>query len=148
MFSQEDRLIFAYEVAGVKRFADPLAVRRALLRASLGEFDQIDRDSRDRPPVPDGNGGFVEPGPEDAGTVLSREDAREKLHLVVCSAFGLPAFDPATGGGATEQQSAALLDDYMEFMAKKGRTPGNSPATSASSGTPPATDPTTTTTSG
>ena len=148
MFPESERLIFEYAVAGVKRFADPLAVRRALLRASLGEFDQIDRESRDRPPAPDGAGGWVEQGPEDAGAVLAREDAREKLHRVVCAAFGLPPFDPDSGAGATEAESSALLDRFMDFMAGKGKTPGNSPATSESTGTPPAGGPPTPSTSG
>lgn len=143
-----DRLIFTYEVRGDKKFADPLAVRRNLMRASLGTFDEIDRDSRDRPAMPDGMGGVIDQGPEDPGAALQREDAREKLHAVVCAAFSLAPFDPATGLGTTEAESTAVLDAFLGWLEGKEKGSENFPGISEPTDTPPDSSSTTTPTSG
>jgi hypothetical protein len=91
-----DRYVFAYEAAGVERYADPAAVRRDLLRGAGGAFDELClAASKD--------------GPE-------AEDAREKLHGVLCGAFGLAPFDPSTGEGTTETESAALYEQFAAWL--------------------------------
>lgn len=139
MFTDTERLIFPYEVRGQKRWADPLAISRNLIRASNGEFDQIDAESRD---VPDGVGGFAEQGPqgpEEFGKVLSRASAREKRHAFTCAAFGLPPFDPATGEGVTEVETAAVLDSFLVWLEGNERPGAASPEAAPRTATPPAT---------
>lgn len=93
------RLVFAHTVRGVKRFADPLAVKRNLLRASQGQFEALERLASSAP------------------TPLEQEDAREKLHAITCAAFDLVPFDAATGEGVTETESVAVLDEFLSWLA-------------------------------
>jgi hypothetical protein len=103
-----ERHVFSYEFRGVKRFADPAAVRSVLIRASAGAFNELCvAASKD-------------------GTEAG--DAREKLHAVLCSAFGLPPFDPATGEGTTEGESASLYDRFAAWLDRpKADEPAEAP---------------------
>jgi hypothetical protein len=102
-----DRHVFTYEIAGVKRYADPSAVRRRLIVDSAGEFDAL----------------CLAASKGDAGA----EDAKEKLHGILCAAFGLPAFDPATGEGTTEGDSAAMYDRFAAWLAPQSEAPQPEP---------------------
>ena len=143
MFPDQERSIFSYAVRDDTRFADPLALRRNLLRASNGEFDQVARDSRDRPDRPDGMGGIVDQGPEDFGQIMQRENAKEKLYGIICFAFGLTPFDPATGEGITEAETTAVLGRFLGFLEKKGKQSANLPGSSAAMASLPASSSTT-----
>ncbi len=96
------RLIFTYDVGGARRFADPLAVRRRLLRASAGSFDDLQAAC--------GAGG------ETPEAILAREEAREKVHAIICSAFAVTPFDPATSEGVTEAEATGLLDRFLDWL--------------------------------
>ena len=96
------RLIFDYTHRGAKRFADPTAVHRGLVRAGEGEFDVVCR--------------ACNAGDDTHEDEVKRETAKEQLHAVVCSAFWLPTFDPATGEGTTEAETVALLGEFLDWL--------------------------------
>ena len=136
MFSEQERKVFRFVVGGKERFADPLAVRRELLRASAGQFDlwRIDSVEPDAQPAatdgarshtPDGAGQAAEISPQQqieemrrAGSWLMALDAQEKVLACVRRAFGLDAFDPTTGGGCTEDECMAVLEAFDGWMEK------------------------------
>lgn len=146
MFDESERLIFEYDAGGgVRRKADPLAVRRALLRESGGQFFHWLEKSRE---PDDASWPKPEPGPEtpllpaeqaarDVGpawalaTLLTALDAQEKVLAVVRAAFGLPPFDPETGAGCVEATCLAAMNAYLEWLEKNARSDGNSPPTSS-----------------
>jgi hypothetical protein len=141
MFTDEQRLIFSYEVRGVKRWADPLAVRRNLLRASAGEIYELCQKAA-RP-------ADSEHGPdEDPGVALDRAEAGGKLHAIACAAFGLPPFDPATGEGITEFETGELLSDFWGWLEGNAKPAGKPQPSPGGTGFPPASPATTSPTSG
>jgi hypothetical protein len=107
MFSPEERLVFKYNVGGVARFADPLDIRRKLVRAGRGEIDRILEDAENSPDP------------------MQAADAEEKRLAAVLDAFGLPPFDTATGQGTTEREALAILWEFLEYLEKNAKAPAS-----------------------
>jgi hypothetical protein len=115
MYSEKDRLIFEYSPDGKATVkADPLALRRkvALAAVKLSGKTIHDLVEATRPPDPGPDGAV------DVSLVPAAELADERLAEVVREAFGMPAYDPQTGEGATEAMTSALWRRWCEFMEK------------------------------
>jgi hypothetical protein len=106
MFPEQDRLVFKYQVRGADRFADPLEVRRRMVRGGKGEIDQILADCYNEAPQ----------------FLMASLDAQEKRLAIARAAFDLPAFDPATGEGVTEAEVIFVLESFLEWLEKNANT--------------------------
>lgn len=157
MFADHERLIFSYEVAGRRVLADPLELRRKLLRASAGRFytwwaDSAEPEQHERAEPPPGEGqaapdiGRALAEAHAASRFLAALDAQERCLAVVREVFSLPAVDASTGEGVPEGVCWKILGDYQEWLEGEeiagGTTPSTSPAgspheTAGSSTTPP-----------
>jgi len=98
-WTDEQRAIFEYRwTDGTPRFADPLAIRRALLEVTDWKIDAIKQC----------NGGPIE-----------KERANRDLAQIAIEVFGLPPFDPLTGKGATEAMALAIYNAFCDDYEKK-----------------------------
>lgn len=135
MFHDEEKKIFRYHVSDKERFADPLAVWRALVRESRGEFDRWRTDaSANDPPavaVPEGEltaeqaQKFAVASAFRASMVMSRLDAEERILDCIRAAFGLAKFDPETGSGVPEYVCWLVLAAFEGWLEKNGSGAGN-----------------------
>lgn len=149
MFSESERLIFRYEVAGRVVFADPLDLRRKILRASAGRFYAwwAESDEPEGPPAAaDLPPPEAAPPPADGQTAAGQRrsvaeahqmmrhmaafDAQERCVAALREVFALPPLDAATGEGVPESECWRLLDEYHAFLEKKERAGGTSPSIS------------------
>lgn len=96
-----DALSFADDAGSIPVRADPLAVRRRLHAAVGGGLRTLVRESRDRNVHP-----------------MARSAAAEQLAAAARDAFGLEAFDPATGGGALESECLGVLRRFFAWEAE------------------------------
>lgn len=127
MFTDRERLVFCFDYRGEKRYADPLAVQRLLLRRTAGEFHRLRSEAAEdvsAAPLPEGALPEMAAAHR-AAAVMARLDAEEGLLDAVRHAFGLPAFDHATGDGATDAEALATLYAWEEWMEKNGGAAGN-----------------------
>jgi len=121
MYSDEERQIFRFEIAGQKRAVDPVAALRKI--CTYGEID-IEKDF--------------------ANIALSDEDKNptkdelESYNLVIEAsreAFGLPAFD--NDEGFLDNEVLEILDKFLEYsdsLKKKSVTsPMSAPSMAAAS---------------
>ncbi len=94
-FTAQEKAIFEYQdpATGARRYADPMAVDRALAAHTHGECDRLVADLHGTDPV-------------------KRLAAGDLLWPAVRAAFGLAPFDAATGKGATDAVCNRLLGDY------------------------------------
>lgn len=139
MFEDKERRVFHYDVRGEGRYVDPLAVRRALMRFSGGQYhvwrqDAVESDEAADLPIPpsiqaDEQQLALERARR-AATVLGMLDAQERLLACVREAFGLPALDTTTGEGCTESECWAVLTAFDEWLEKNVRGVGDSQTTS------------------
>lgn len=137
MFSEQERKVFRYEVAGRARWADPLAVWRALLRESGGRFLSWQKDaSADRPPAPPDGAPEEIALAHEASFLLARFDAEERCLACVRAAFELPPFDRDTGEGVCEQDCWDVLASFQGWLEKNDSAAGNWPTTSAADSRP------------
>lgn len=141
VFDQQSRLIYAYDVGGERRRADPLDVRRRLLRESGGRFftwlaEAYEPGENESGPLPPPETMTADPeGPaaqaaklaeaHRASKLMAALAAQERVVAVAREAFGLPAFDPATGAGLLEADVWAVLNGYLDFMEGNGSAGGN-----------------------
>jgi hypothetical protein len=114
-----EKEVYRYELHGQECFADPLACYRRVLEACQGDLGS-ELEAVRRPPP-----GTVEQAPE----LMNRLGAEERLAEASRKGFGLPAFDPATGEGATDAQALRVLYDFLGWL-EKNDEPRGSPRTS------------------
>lgn len=146
MFSESEKLIFSCTINGSKRFFDPLALRRSLLRESAGKFyswweDSIEPGEHYQPVLPPietmppsslvspDEPGAISPAAMLADAhrtarVMSALDAQDRVAAVVRAVFGIPDFDPATGANP-ESECWRVLDEYTEWLAKNASGGGS-----------------------
>lgn len=145
MFTDQEREIFKMPDG---TWTDPLVLRRALIRAAGGDLDTLLDAAREPkvPVTPDGQPAAPLPV-ENPVAVLGRLDAQERLHRVICEAFRLPPFDPATGQGTTEDDSMRVLNGWYAWLAGErngaGAGPTGSPSTAGPETGPSTTGPST-----
>lgn len=128
MFSEAERAVFGYETGGGKRYADPLAIFRAL---ALGlDGDLAGAIEAAQPPSDE------EAREENPGKRMARLVAEGRLLDVVRGAFALLPFDPETGKGATDTVAWRALNAYLEWCEGEGqggeRSPTSPPGSPAS----------------
>lgn len=135
MFDDLEKKVFRYEVGGVVYWEDPLAVRRALMRHSAGQFYNWQNDAIE----PDKPESYVSPSPSDtspsqqemieiarkASSVMVRLDAQERVLECVRKAFDLAPFDRATGQGVVEDDVWRVLDEFSRWLEKNERAAGS-----------------------
>ncbi len=151
MFSEKEKLVFCYSVGGETRWADPLAVRRALLRESGGEFwswwsESVEPEEFPTPPPPPPQA--LKPGdaPPPAAFAYAHSvaawmkslDSAERVLGCVRRVFGLPEFDTKTGEGVPESACWEVLQSMTEWLEKNVRKPANGQNTSPPDFPPPA----------
>lgn len=84
------------------RYYDPLAVRRAVVLASAGKYNEAVAGRKGDDPV-------------------ASAEAEALLVRAARAAFSLPAVDPATGAGWTDSQALDALGAFTRWLkAKKG----------------------------
>ena len=110
MFSDEARNVFKYNDGTKDVYADPLDVRRRMMRATNGEMDLILEDYGRK--VKDADGKFL---PEE---YMRKATAEESLATAVREAFRLPPFDPETGLGATDSRALEVFVEFDGWLAK------------------------------
>lgn len=115
LFADNEKLIFSYDLGGEKRYADPLEVRRKLIRATAGEINDIIRDSQPQPQAEDD--GETPSGSTPVESVAAL-DAREKLVGAARIAFDLPPLDPKTGEGVPESEVHRVLNECLFWLKK------------------------------
>lgn len=113
LFADNEKLIFSYDLGGEKRYADPLEVRRKLIRATAGEINDIIRDSQPQ---------VVDDGETPSGATpvesMAALDAREKLVGAARVAFDLPPLDQKTGEGVPESEVHRVLNECLFWLKK------------------------------
>lgn len=112
MFSDEEKAIFGYHDGQRERYADPLVLRRTLIRACDGDLDGLWRAAAE----PETREGAT----PDPGAELARQDAQERFNQAVRKAFELLPFDPATGQGCTEAMVLAVWEKWAGFLRGEG----------------------------
>lgn len=151
-FPDRDKLVFKYQVEGREVHADPLVLRRRLVQASGGMFDQILADAAGEAEGGTDSGppaamflphGVEKPTPEQLAKASSaaraaaesrREDARERRAKVVFEAFELTPIDRATGEGVTELEALNLLWSFLDYLEGNAGASGTTPQPSPSTG--------------
>lgn len=141
MFTDMERLIFTADVMGARRRYDPLAVRRALLRESGGQFHRWWTEAAAAPaavpPEPaaarEATGDPADPATQASigharlvGELLRSLDSDERAVRCLRAAFGLPEYDPESGAGVPESVCWDVLRQYDEFQEKNAHWAGNS----------------------
>jgi len=94
--------IFEYEeyVTGRKLYADPLTIRRSLMKHTGSNLDDlIDKQNS--------------PAPSE------REEADESLIISIRKTFGLDTIDNHTGAGVTDAYCLNLLGRFIEYYDSK-----------------------------
>lgn len=134
MYTDKEKRIFAFYLEDGNaeddnvRYADPLAVRRELLRHTGGMLnDLLDKDQLAYEQAVSGE--QVQPA-----VVADGADAEGRVVDAVRSAFGLTPIDPNTGEGSTDEYCKALLKEFLVYLEKK------SPSTVTSLTSAPPTD--------
>lgn len=111
MFTEQERTVYTCPVTGRKY--DPLAVRRAIGRASGHKFNDLCADMASADPA-------------------TRDAAEESLVRVARAALGLPAVGQ-DGSGVLDADAYDALVAFTEYLRGKGRrarsTPDSSPCT-------------------
>jgi hypothetical protein len=132
VYTEEERQIFRFTLRGEPspRLADPLAVRRALLRHSGGEFyrwrGEIAEPAADETPGPAREGPGADMARASAtARLLSALDAQERVAGCVRAAFALPGLD----GGCTEADCWNVLFAFEEWLEKNASAAAGSPTT-------------------
>jgi hypothetical protein len=109
-----DRNVFKYQDGGRDVYADPLVVYRSFVGALGGDPEPYLAAARNESREP--------------ADFMSRLEAEGKLAEASRVAFGLPAFDPGTGEGATEAFCLDTLYSFLEWLEGNAGRAG-SPAT-------------------
>jgi hypothetical protein len=106
LFTPQERLVFGpVPLAGGQVSFDPLRVYRRLMAALGGKANDTLEASRS----------------EDVPVRLA---ATEQLLGGIRHAFELADFDPATGGGVTDDEALTLLDGYLFWLDQKKTVTG------------------------
>ncbi len=109
MFTEEDRKVFKYNDGAKDVFADPLDLRRKMVRATNGELDLILEEYAMRPT---GEGGKATPT-----DYIRKATAEERLAAAARETFSLQPLNPATGEGVTDRMAIKVfiqLDEHLE----------------------------------
>jgi hypothetical protein len=114
MFTKEEREIFEFDTGQGVRKVDPLALRRALVRAAQGDLYELSVRAA------------AVPEPTDKGAILAHEAAQEELLGVIRQGFGLPGIDPDTGEGITERMCWRIWNTWQEWLKGEPSGDGNS----------------------
>jgi hypothetical protein len=104
----EERNVFRYFDGERVAYADPMRVNRRLVAELDGDVQ-------------------LWLSAYNSADARARSDAVERLAPATLAAFDLPGFDTSTGDGVTEEVAMNLLRTFLEWMAAKKKTPGNSP---------------------
>lgn len=120
MFDESARKIFRYEAQGQVRCADPLELRRQLLRATGGRFYTLWGESEE--PAPPAEGAEEPPLAlaDRTAKLMAALEAQAQLVEAARSVFGLPAVGE-DGGGVPEEDVLAVLDAYAGWLEKNAR---------------------------
>lgn len=129
-YPENERRSFAYFDGEKQVFADPLAVWRRLLRALDGDFHGAWEDAQPKKVLGDDGKPLPPSDPRVASATLARLAGEERLLGAVREALALPAFDPTTGKGATEEDVQVALDAYCDYLEKKRKSTESSPTSS------------------
>lgn len=132
MFSEKERRCFQYaDGTGQDRWADPLKVRRIMLRETGGLLDatwekaaEMWRILRMRAPEHDSDWKRPPVTPE----MIACEDI---LLSAARKAFNLPAFDPATGGGSVDSDVITVLRSWSAWVGKCAAAGGSGQTSAA-----------------
>jgi hypothetical protein len=139
MYTETDRKVFRYLLTfpdgqTIPRYADPIAIRRNLLLATGGKLHKLLEDAnKDIVQIDDslreGSAEWqaaVESSrlPEDSPERLQALQARGILAQAACMAFQLPPFDSMTGEGVLEEESIAILAEYLIWLEAKKKSGG------------------------
>lgn len=121
MFRAEDRMVFAYPdyKTGKPVYADPLDIRRKLIYATKGKFDDF----------------LAQQDPEKTPEKeeWERAAAEEALIKAAIFAFDFKPIDPQTGEGVTQAHMRDVLQLYLQWVDQKKTTTEASPTTPPSS---------------
>lgn len=133
MFSEQERKIFKYNDGQKDRYADPLAIRRALIRESGGQFWTW-WDDCEEPKAASFSSELTAEQLEHARALhaslyISAAAAQERFLSVVRAVFKMPELNPDTGEGVVEDECWRVIREYDEFLEKNERAAGNSPTT-------------------
>jgi hypothetical protein len=126
-FTEMETLVFPYLLLpgepASRTWADPLAIRDRLLRATRGRVEELLRQASGRQP------GGADPalsGPPDppspwfyvqANMLLERTGAEEQVASAAYASFeGLSPVDEATGEGAPELHAVGVLYDFLDWL--------------------------------
>lgn len=138
MYADNERLIFSTTVAGKPRSFDPLALRRAILRESAGEFYDWwngcdEPDAAFEAPLPPaevsadaGSTAEILSGLSAAhrtSSLLAALDNQERTVAVIRAVFGIPAVAD-DGSGSPESECWRLIQEYTGWMEKNGSGAG------------------------
>jgi hypothetical protein len=111
-WTDADKQIFEYvSQDGEKRFADPLAVRRAILQASGGQIDAWWKEIT----VPETIDGRPNPNFQPLAVIANEA----KVIFAARKAFDLADFDTKTGAGVTDAYALVLTDHYLNWLGQK-----------------------------
>lgn len=111
------------------RWADPIQLRRDLLRASSGrawqwvaEARQIQEELKQLFATPPSDDENAEAQKLAMHAKHSMDLAEIEGNLVQCaySAFGITPLDPSNGVGIVEEEMQAILKEYLEYAEGKG----------------------------
>lgn len=108
LFADNEKLVFCYEIGGEKRYADPLEIRRRLIRATSGEINDILKDAGRRVDPDSGN------PIENVATLAAQEKRTEAGR----EAFDLPPLNPKTGDGVPESEVVRILGEFLRWLEK------------------------------
>lgn len=139
-YTVEEMAIFSYSIPGeqlggptITKHADPLKIRRDLMRKSGGQIDNWVDDWMSAPPSSQENGG-EQPSPGIVmATIQKNLQAEEKIIPVVREVFGLTPIDEATGIGVPEAIVLSVYTQFTNWLDQKKTMPGVTPAPSQSS---------------
>lgn len=126
MFGEDEKQIFTFDAGTGMRRMDPLAIRRALLRCSGGQFYHwlaASQEPEERTPVP-GLERTKEMEAMERSALLSALDAQERTLEVVRSTFNLPAVSD-DGTGVPEAVCWRVLGEFNDFMEGNASGGGN-----------------------
>lgn len=91
------------------RWADPVQLRRDLLRASAGRLWEWAASAR----------AIQDAGDTSPEAAVKLADLEGHLVAAAYMAFGLPPVDPNSGTGVTETEMAAVLKSFLEYAEGK-----------------------------
>lgn len=111
LFADNEKLIFGYDLGTEKRYADPLEIRRKLIRSTGGEFNEVMKDAWRPAPDEESRQAMEDP---------TKLEAQEKIVASARDAFDLPPVDPKTGGGVPESEVNRVLFEFLRWVEKNG----------------------------